>query len=36
VDALGRADRITVFMNHHSLEDYLAAARKKWLQWVEA
>jgi hypothetical protein len=36
VDALGRADRITVFMNHQSLEDYLAAARKKWLQWVEA
>jgi glycosyltransferase involved in cell wall biosynthesis len=34
VEALERADRITVFMNHHALEDYLTHAKKEWLRYV--
>jgi len=34
VEALERANRITVFMNHHALEDYLTHAKKEWLRYV--
>ena len=34
VEALERANRITVFMNHHALEDYLTLAKKVWLHYV--
>jgi hypothetical protein len=34
VEAMDRAGRISVFINHEALEDYLCEARKVWMRWA--